>query len=230
MDCSCCQAWTWVHLCMWSLQALALCPGHRFCMDKHLLFPLSEQGLSDLRSRVGRIRCFYNKINKSSAQVLLCVSEIDSSFHTRLLFILEVCYADKLGLWWLFIAKAESCYVLENPPVFLKVSAWFVLRGYSWLWISPASVSISSQQQCLQEAFGLSFLGSGVFLVWVVVFFLISSALKLLGAKSQSSWKREGRLYMQEMLMGRYKWEGAGGVEGRQPLIPELVSCAWDLH
>lgn len=158
--------------------------------------------------------------------MLLCVPETGSFFHTQLLFVLEVCYADKLGLWWLFIAKAESCYVLENPPVFLKVPAWFVLRGYSWLWISPACVSISSQQQCLQEAFGLIFLGSGFF--WV--FFFISSALKLLGAKSQSSWRREGRLYVQEMLMGQYKWEGAGGVKGRQPHIPELVSCAWDLH
>lgn len=88
----------WVHLCLWSLQALALCPGHGFCMDKHLLFPLSEQGLSDLRSKVRRIRCFYNKINHSSAQMLLCVPETDSSFHTQLLFVLEVCYADKLGL------------------------------------------------------------------------------------------------------------------------------------
>lgn len=88
----------WVHLCLWSLQALALYPGHGFCMDKHLLFPLSEQGLSDLRSKVRRIRCFYNKINHSSAQMLLCVPETDSSFHTQLLFVLEVCYADKLGL------------------------------------------------------------------------------------------------------------------------------------
>lgn len=66
---------------------------------------------------------------------------------------------------------------------------------------------------------------------WQWFFFsFISSALKLLGAKSESSWRREGRLYVQEMLMGQYKWEGAGGVEGRQPHIPELVSCAWDLH
>lgn len=173
MDWSCWQAWTWVHLCMWSLQALALCPGHRFCMDKHLLFPLSEQGLSDLRNKVGSIRCLYNKINQRSAQVLLCVPETGSFFHTQLLFVLKVCYADKLGLWWLFIAKAESFCVLENPPVFLKVPGWFVLRGYSWLWVSPASVSISSQQQCLQEAFGLIFLGSGFSLV---VFFFFSLA------------------------------------------------------
>lgn len=69
-----------------------------------------------------------------------------------------------------------------------------------------------------------------VVFLWWFSFFFISSALKLLGVKSQSSWRREGRLYVQEMLMGWYKWEGAGGVEGRQPQAPELVSCAWDLH
>lgn len=66
-------------------------------MDKHLLFPLSKQGLSDLRSKVGRIRCLYNKINQSSAQVLLCVPETGSFFHTQLLFIWGVCYAENLA-------------------------------------------------------------------------------------------------------------------------------------
>lgn len=66
------------------------------------------------------------------------------------------------------------------------------------------SVSISSQQQCLQKAFGLILLGSDIFFLCFVDFgvvFFISSALKLLGAKSQSSWRREGRLCVQEMLM-----------------------------
>lgn len=133
---------------------------------------------------MGRIGCLYNKINQSSAQVLLCVPET-GSFHTELLFVLEVCYADKLGVWWLFIAESRELLCFGKSSGVPEGPCLVCASGYSWLLISPASMSICSQQQCRQEAFGLIFLGSDVF--------FIRSALKLLGAKSQSSWRREPR-------------------------------------
>lgn len=75
---------------------------------------------------------------------------------------------------------------VPEGPCLLCVEGVFLALDFT-------SVSISSQQQCLQEAFGLVFLGRGLFLVGLFFgFFFISSALKLLGGKLQSSWRREG--------------------------------------
>lgn len=186
-------------------------------IDEHVLFSLSQQGLTDCRTKVGRIRCLYNKINQSPTQVLLCVPETGSVFHTQLLFVLEVCYADKLGVRWLFIAESRELLCFGKSSGVPEGPCLICASGYSWLLILPASVSIRSQQQCLQEALGLIFLGSDVF--------FIRSALKLLGAKSQSSWRREPRQWSLRARNINVSVQMKGNRKGRGETAWHTLTC-----
>lgn len=156
--------------------------------------------------------------------MLLCVPETGSVFHTQLLLVLEVCYADKLGVWWLFIAQSRELLCFGKSSSVPEGPCLVCASEYSWLLISPASVSICSQQECLQKAFGLIFLGSDVF--------FIRSALKLLGAKSRSSWRREPRqrslracnVNVSVQMKGRRKC-GGGGSPASFNLCPVPGTC-----
>lgn len=128
-----------VHTCG-HVHALALSSGHRHSMN--VLFTFPQQGLSDHRIKVGRTECLCNKMN--AIQVLLYVSETGSFFHTQFLSVLEDCYSDKLGTQWLLVAESRELLCFGKFSSVPEGPCQICASGYSWLLISPASVSISA--------------------------------------------------------------------------------------
>lgn len=95
----------------------------------------------------------------------------------------------------------KSCCVPEG-------SCLLCASGYSWLLVSPARGSICTQQQCLQGAFGLIFLGSEV----LPLDQLWSCWGQSHGAAGGGNLHRE--VDVCAMLMYQCKGKAAGSMEG----------------